>query len=309
VPVVDAPRVSPARARSFCMNCDAALMGEFCSGCGQRATQYSVSLGVLARDFADEYLSFDSRLFRTVLNLFFRPGFLTRQYLIGRRARYVAPLRLYIVGSLLFFLAFSVVGSGFRINVAPEAEAALRSGAADPAAAHPDSIDARDAAGDLWPALEAIGGSINMAGVQIDVQERVRRVAALGPQGFFDAFRQGFERYLPRMMFLLLPLFALLLKLLYVRRNWFYAEHFIFALHIHAFFFGLFLLLIVTPDGMRGTNLLVLWGMVYLFLAMRHVYRQGWMKTGIKYMMLTGAYSVALALTFVGLLVATVLFV
>jgi|GEM_PF-6582586 len=107
----------PPEQGEWCRNCDTKLVGPYCSGCGQRADEYSVSLAVLARDAADEYLSFDSRLLRTIIALVLRPGYLTRQYLIGRRARYVRPLRLYIVASLLFFLSFSFFGGGFRPNI------------------------------------------------------------------------------------------------------------------------------------------------------------------------------------------------
>jgi len=109
------------------------------------------------------------------------------------------------------------------------------------------------------------------------------------------------------MMFLLLPFFALILKILYVRRRWYYAEHFIFALHIHAFVFALFLMMLAMPSGLPPTWMLVLWGMVYVLLAMRRVYQQGWIRTGLKYTMLAGAYSVALFFTFLSLVVATAL--
>jgi hypothetical protein len=302
------------RQGSWCRNCDAKLVGPFCAGCGQRADEYTVSLRVLARDFADEYLSFDSRLFRTVLNLFFRPGYLTRQYLAGRRARYVRPLRLYIVASILFFLSFSLFGGGFRINVeSPPGE--TREGAA--AVAEEGTLDggadgeaiARDAmAREILPAVHGLQYTVRILGMEFDAQERAQRLATIGIGGFADAFAQSAERYLPRMMFVLLPIFAFLLKILYVRRRWYYAEHFIFALHIHAFLFALFLMLLVLPSGRPPAGLMVLWGMLYLFLAMRHVYRQSWIKTGLKYMMLTGAYSVALGLTFVSLVVFTALF-
>jgi hypothetical protein len=322
-PDTQPPGATAAQPRAWCRNCDTGLIGPYCSHCGQRNDEYAVSLHVLARDFADEYLSFDSRLFRTLLNLFFRPGFLTRQYLVGRRERYVRPLRLYIVASLLFFLALSLVqplgrvmdgerGAEMRLSEAfgmltedgtqPTGPTAadtvavpadpVATGAGEPAARPPD-----------MPQIVDVGPW------QIDVGARAERLGGMTFEGLAAAFRDSFERYLPRMMFLLLPLFALILKLLYVRRRWYYAEHFIFALHVHAFFFAVFLLLLVLPGGTVLTRVLMLWGLLYLFIAMRHVYRQSWLKTGLKYLTLTAVYSVALLLTFAGLVVTTLLLV
>jgi hypothetical protein len=306
--------IRPPEQGEWCRNCDTKLVGPYCAACGQRADEYSVSLAVLARDAADEYLSFDSRLFRTLVALVFRPGYLTRQYLVGRRARYVRPLRLYIVASLLFFLAFSFFGGGFRPNIQigdspPPGERVRASGTA----ASIDSLSAAERAEitdavtrDLSRSLPGVQ-TIGILGFEVDPQERVERLASLGVAGFLDAFAASAERYLPRMMFLLLPFFALILKILYVRRRWYYAEHFIFALHIHAFVFALFLMMLAMPSGLPPTWMMVGWGMLYVLLAMRRVYRQGWIRTGLKYMMLAGAYSVALFFTFLSLVVATAL--
>jgi hypothetical protein len=304
------------KAHGWCRNCDTALLGPYCSHCGQRNSEYAVSLRVLAQDFADEYLSFDSRLFRTVLNLFFRPGFLTRQYLIGRRERYVRPLRLYIVASLLFFLALSFaqpLGGLIESDPGEEMSIAEMIGfLGESETRQPPGAEGASPAAEAEPPSVPISNMPPVVGVgpwQIDVGARAERLGGMTFAGLMSTFRESFERYLPRMMFLLLPLFALLLKLLYVRRNWFYAEHFIFALHVHGFFFALFLLLLVVPSRFVPDGLLEIWGLLYLFFAMRHVYRQSWLKTGVKYLMLTATYAVALLMTFAGLVVATLLLV
>jgi hypothetical protein len=317
------PGDTATKPQAWCRNCDTGLIGPYCSHCGQRNDEYAVSLHVLARDFADEYLSFDSRLFRTVLNLFFRPGFLTHQYLIGRRERYVRPLRLYIVASLVFFLAlsfFQPLGRVMDAERGAEMRLSEAFGMLTEDEAQPTSPTAADTA--AVPTAPAVTGTgepavrtpdmprmVDIGPWQIDVGARAERLGGMTFEGLAAAFRDSFERYLPRMMFLLLPLFALILKLLYVRRRWYYAEHFIFSLHLHGFFFALFLLLLVLPGGTVLTRVLMLWGLLYLFFAMRHVYRQSWLKTGLKYLMLTAVYSVALLLTFAGLVVTTLLLV
>lgn len=91
-----------------CANCDADLRGQYCASCGQRARNRMISLWELIREASDVLTSLDSRLWRTLGLLMFRPGFLTEDYLLGRRARYIPPLRLFIGGSLLFFFLLAI---------------------------------------------------------------------------------------------------------------------------------------------------------------------------------------------------------
>ncbi|MBT8130971.1 MAG: DUF3667 domain-containing protein, partial [Gammaproteobacteria bacterium] len=70
-----------------CQNCRAPLTGQYCAKCGQRSQRRVVSLWVLLRELTGDLFEIDSRLWRTVIPLFIRPGHLTRDYLEGRRAR------------------------------------------------------------------------------------------------------------------------------------------------------------------------------------------------------------------------------
>jgi hypothetical protein len=87
-----------------CLNCGTELRGQYCANCGQRASNRLISLWELLRDAFGDLLELDSRLWRTVIPLLVRPGLLTHDYLIGRRARYMPPFRMYLVLSVVFFL-------------------------------------------------------------------------------------------------------------------------------------------------------------------------------------------------------------
>lgn len=87
-----------------CLNCGVAVTGQYCGQCGQRATTRLISLWELVRDAFGDLFELDSRLWHTMIPLLVRPGLLTRDYLQGRRARYMPPFRMYLVLSLLFFL-------------------------------------------------------------------------------------------------------------------------------------------------------------------------------------------------------------
>jgi hypothetical protein len=91
-----------------------------------------------------------------------------------------------------------------------------------------------------------------------------------------------------------------------VRRDRYYAEHFVFALHLHAFFFMVFILMFLLPWAQAKTLLLV-WMVAYTWLAMKRVYRQGWFRTTLKWAVLGWSYGFVLALGLLGLTLATIL--
>ncbi len=124
---------------------------------------------------------------------------------------------------------------------------------------------------------------------------KAERAAALAD------FSRSALAQLPTVMFVLLPVFALLLKLIYVRRGWFYSEHLVFGLHTHAFAFVVFALIAVLlgfGGGSGAVSLLarvLAWSIpLYFFLAQKRVYGQGWLKTGAKAVLLGGAYGLVL---------------
>ena len=87
-----------------CLNCGTELLGQYCGNCGQRASSRLISLWELTRDAFGDLLELDSRLWRTLIPLLIRPGQLTKDYLEGRRARYMPPFRMYLVLSVVFFV-------------------------------------------------------------------------------------------------------------------------------------------------------------------------------------------------------------
>src|SRR5690349_13328403 len=89
-------RPPEASAPGVCLNCGGPLSQRFCPACGQRAIDPNPTLGEFAHEAAEEFLHWDGKLAATFRLFFTRPGELTREYLAGRRARYLSPLRLYL---------------------------------------------------------------------------------------------------------------------------------------------------------------------------------------------------------------------
>jgi hypothetical protein len=221
------PEPPAAAPPPICLNCGAALHGHFCSDCGQRDVPPYPSVRELAVDAFWELSGWDGRFASTARALIARPGKLTREFLEGRRARYISPLRLYLMCSLVYFLlaaaAPNATGGGLRVSssVPSTATAADRVGSAAESAMRSDAP------------LDEARRAKTLADIQrapVILRPFLRRVV-LDPAGF----KRGVRDALPRMLFALLPVFALIVALFYRGRK--YPEHLYFAIHLHAFTF------------------------------------------------------------------------
>ena len=105
-----------------CPNCGAELHGEFCSACGQPAHLHR-TLGHMVEEFLHGILHFDTRAWRTLPLLVFRPGTLIREYIHGKRARYISPLAMFLLLIFTMFAVFAFAG-GASVGVGKEVNAA-----------------------------------------------------------------------------------------------------------------------------------------------------------------------------------------
>ena len=93
------------RKSTSCYNCDT-LLGQsenYCPNCGQENHSRQASVRVLASDFLKDYLAFDSKLFRSVIPLISKPGFITEEYLNGKRQQFIPPIRVFLFLSFIYF--------------------------------------------------------------------------------------------------------------------------------------------------------------------------------------------------------------
>ncbi len=140
------------------------------------------------------------------------------------------------------------------------------------------------------------------------INGQLNRLADMPPREAAETVAGTFFNYVPTMMFILLPVFAALLKLLYVRRRRYYAEHFVFLLHVHSVVFILATVILLTNRFLPALVEVALgvWILVYIYLAMKRVYGQGWLKTLVKYWTLGWMYfwvfSISIPIAFVATL-------
>jgi len=335
---------------THCEDCDAELHGHYCSTCGQVAVDYRRSFRHVIADVAESFLNWDSKFVKTIGLLVVRPGWLTNQFVAGRRTRYLHPLRLYLLVSIVFFLcarfvSFSPV-SARKGEMPPEARAkmeeamkniqdlppgvreqvqkALAEAAKTPVPAATSPAQSRLSASPPKTPAEEKSSEI----LQFDddkkpkgpfetwLQRRVKdRVGGDGTkkQLFIETLRSNIST----MMLFCIPLFAFVLKILYLRQRRFYIEHLVYALHIHAFFY--IAVLLTSFSAVAASRwapplekpliwMLSIFVVVQVFLSIRQVYRQGWFMSIFKFFFGGFIYLFVIILAFVVTAFATVAF-
>lgn len=303
----DTPTAMPpsGTAPTPCSNCGEPRPGRYCPACGQPQRPHVVSMRRMLADVIDDQLSINSALPRTLRALFTRPGFLTTEYVAGRIARYIAPFRLYLVSSILFFLVLSLV-TVFR---GPQAFVNIES-TGDEAMAGPDrpTVVRVDDGTFFGIRVDSLGRSdttvvlVNFGPRWISeiAAGRVQELSALPPDEIAGAMLPAIFARAPAGMFILLPVFAGMLKLVLIDKRRFYAEHFVFALHTHAFTFLVLTGVLAIGNEPLG-GIAALGVAVYYFLAMRRFYRLSIAGTLLRAVPLFVAYQVLLLSVLLGL--------
>jgi hypothetical protein len=393
----------PAQPLTHCENCGAPLAGEFCSQCGQHAIDYRRSIFRVVLDAADSFLNWDTKFLHSMNQLLIRPWQLTNDFNAGRRARYVHPLRLYLIASIVFFLVARAIDwdSPGPIQLTAQDRTELVASLAK--MIEPDSpltpeqraqvevarVKLAEAQGALTAAERAEVRQAFKAYIKSEVrkslsaQERAKMATIMAripkisdrdpetktpvvpsppdinvpaipvdqlpsppatlsptpkvkPPIHFSVGKEGekktpFEAWLekqvrdkigedgskaklfletlrsniPAMMLCCIPLFAFILKILYIRKGRYYVEHLVYSLHIHTF---LYVAVIITALAVMGANrtLPILSGwinlvmaiviVVQIFLSIRRVYKQGWFMTLVKFLFCGFVYLVILVL-------------
>lgn len=247
-----------------CLNCGTPLKSNYCAHCGQAMIKPYGSFWYIVREFLANLISFDAQVFKTLRPLLFRPGRLTVEYAAGRRVSYIHPIKLYVFTSIVFFLVFPLTTNpGASGNSEMDIEFSFGEGGvnaeANPANAGDNSetvvIDSLHFFEKSYPAfsnqsefesyLDTVSAE-NYPGPLI--RAMIRKTIGLDsadPQEVSSQFWDAFLGNTPKMLFLLLPVFALLMQLLHVRKAFRYEEHLIFAIHFHTFLFFLILFFVI----------------------------------------------------------------
>lgn len=330
------------RQDTNCLNCEENVTGKFCSNCGQENVETKEHVGHMLTHAIGDYFHFDSKFIKTMKPLLFQPGLLTNEYNAGKRTTYLPAVRMYIFISIVFFLTISVKnGPSVNIgstdakteNLSPR-ESAL---AASRSAKTQEEIDYLKA---LTPSEKKRAKARLEKRIQSNSKKQTAAEYAAEQQALPAASRDGYISYyfqhkgrelkerenieevfieklwhnLPKMMFLLLPLFAMILLLLFRKTRMFYAEHFIYALHLHSFLY-LFLLLPILISkfitNVHGFFYFAVFMVItfYIYRSLRRVYKNSRKKTILKMAIIGTSYCVLLGFCLLVLVVGIFLII
>lgn len=289
-----------------CLNCDTPLAPDarFCSQCGQDTANHPPSLLEFVHEFVSHYIAVEGTLWKSLWGLMARPGFLTQEYLIGHKQRYVLPLRLLLTLGLLFFLSLKFMpGSTQTLGLekpgdaevadviaaeSPADAASALASAASAASAAASSPEAAQVADKLDRAARRIAERSNDTRILDEkiaerlppaLQGRVANAEAhwrADPKGSLKAMGATMLGLAPYAVLCSLPFFAGLLKLLFWRQP--YGAHFVFAMHLHAAWYGMLLLAVLLPWG--GVAFAAwAWSNIYPVVALKRVHQASWWTT------------------------------
>jgi hypothetical protein len=345
------------RQENNCLNCGTILEGKFCHNCGQENLELKESFGHMMNHAVSDYFHFDHQFFHTLKPLLFKPGYLTNEYMAGRRAQYLHPVKMYIFISIVYFLLLFKTGHDndfVKINENGKTPAATSK--------HIDSLkqslaknhnlsvaqktkivnDEIKHQADLKARADADTVNKNFkSGLLIITADtsykqyitKQQKLPESKQDGWFqklynkkafdyktkygtrskEVFFDEMKHNTPKMMFLLLPLFALILKITFWRNKKFYVEHLIFSFHLHCFLFlilAFFMLLLgILPANAEIRGWLSLVAMFYIiwyiYKSLRVVYKRSVFRTITKLIGMYVAYMAVFVICFLIVLFVT----
>lgn len=288
------------RKETDCLNCGAEVKGTYCSECGQANTEPRENFKHILTHFITDYLHLDEKFFSSLKYLLFYPGYLTIQFNSGKRTKYVHPFRLYIFITIVFFLFQSIDRKDKKL-ITKEPITLDTLGTVNTVESN-DTLAFDKGELTVSKSFEAVQDTSieqylqrqdSLPEDQKDnfIKRYINKKDILAEQSGFklsEKINETFKHNIPKMMFLILPVFALILYLLFRKKKLFYVEHFYHSVYLHSFFYLYMLVftLISYPfsdDWKSYINIIVLIGLfVYLYKSLMKVYDENAISTIVK---------------------------
>lgn len=254
----------------ICPNCGFHATENYCARCGQENHLHKETFWGLITHFVSHYFHYDSKFWKTLKALWFSPGKLTRAYWEKQRMRYLPPISLYIFVSAIFFIVL------FSRRDDEKTHSSTTSSIRHGIDAIDDSLNANDRPGDFQYKYELGDNKLkNYLDRKAEIIEKKHG------KEVNKYVREQFVHNFPKIFFFMIPVMALLLKLLFARRKQvFFVHHAIFSLHIHSFIFSIFTLYAIMPFiGYWPNIVMMLISAWYFVIAMKRVYEIGYVRS------------------------------
>ncbi|MBL4625774.1 MAG: DUF3667 domain-containing protein [Flavobacteriales bacterium] len=221
---------------AYCPNCEFELSNNenFCPNCGQENSSRKVSFLFLLKELLEDYFSFDSKFFKSLIPLLFKPGYLAKEFFHGRRVSYIPPFRMYIIVSILHFFVMSlqpILNDKEGLNISEDSKISFTVAG--------DTLKYKSTA-DLILAVEEHGGITGYL-EYVKAESTFEKLIVTQTVKIAQNNGVGLEKQIMNnisiLMFFLLPLFAAFLKLIFRNNQLYYVEHLVLSVHIHSFIF------------------------------------------------------------------------
>jgi hypothetical protein len=288
-----------------CANCGTELTGRFCAVCGQREEARVPSIRAVTSEFTNEVFVVESKLWRSFHLLLLKPGQLTSIYLSGMRQKYVSPLRLYLLFSILTFTLLASLNSQDELIVNIET---------NPSVDITTNAKGRtlDTGVELKESLEFSSGFFSdkvNAQIEKKIETVITSIKSDIEAGNKQAVLSKFMKPLPKALFLFLPFVALLFKILYLGSGKYYVEHLIYVLHNHAFLFSVIIFTTMVSQVTRlwpmlETSIALVLTLVFSLYAYRYLrdfllekFSNSRVKATLYALVIAGSLSLLLSLT------------
>jgi hypothetical protein len=288
-----------------CLNCGSPQVARFCANCGQQNRGSHRSLAQFGYDFIGDFRSFDTKFWLTLSLLVFRPGRLTIEFNLGRRVRYLHPRKMYLVVSIAFFLLLSLLSDARLFDIArysPRTHALMHRDIVQTA------VDVAQTAGSVEHRLDQALPEHPQQTLRPTLDRRIDELRHMDREVLRERFTHGISSNIAKMVFLLLPVFALLVMLWLGGKQTVYVDHLVFAFHAHIYFFIIACVCLISEAATRNTraaSLGLLATAPYLLLSAHAVYKRTWLQTLARLLAVLAAYSVVLAVSVGALAAAT----
>lgn len=274
---------TPSNQKVVCQNCDTSFKGNYCPECGQQLREFQKPFRFLIVDLAGNIFSFDTRLWRSIKSLILKPGLYTLEYINGHRMRFVPPLRLYVFISFMFFLLLSTYVNR-EIDISDETKISITADLDKKMEENEDTNNRN--------AITLGGDTPDLS--QKDLSEIAKSVTA-DPSRYMNSFLT----FVSWSLFLLMPVYAFLLWLFFMKSQPYCFSHLVFAVNQHAIVFLLSGLIIsvklLFPERENQPENLALWLIpIYMYIGEKQLYQKGWVSTFFRWLSISFLYLIVL---------------
>jgi len=287
-----------------CPNCNHPLDEQinYCPSCGQKALPDHLTLKYFLQEFLNNYFSFDSKFFNTVKQLVIRPALLSKEFIDGRRIKYINPIQLFIFSSFLYFL----VNSFMFLKESPEAQDFIRINNDEQNNILSDSLEIQQL-DSVFVIQDGENSDTIPNSFTGELLKKGKDFNDLDPQ----TQNEKLSRNISYTVFLLLPVFALYLGFIFRRKGMHYLQNIIFSLHFHSFFHVIGMIMLLFDRLLAGdidTSILMLLTLIYLFVAVKRFYGFSWISTTFRIIGLIIIYGFTVSVFLIFSILVSVLF-